>query len=84
MEVVLQFLDRKSWFVILLFAVIVRAVLVSQSLTVCIVSVSGAIIQSYSATWSHCNNLLAPKTLSITFGDPAKIQSRIPRSLCNL
>ena len=35
----------------------------------CIVSVSGAIIiiiQIYSATCSNFNNLLAPKTLSIT------------------
>ena len=59
---------------------IVRAVLVSLSV-VCIVSISAAIIiQSYSATWLNVNNLLAPKTLSVTFGDPA----RIPRSLCNL
>ena len=36
----------------------------------CIVSVSGAIIiKSYSAIWSNFNNLLAPKTLSVTFGD---------------
>ena len=60
---VIELLYRKSsWFVIS----IARAVLVSLSI-VCIVSISAAIIiQCYSATWLNVNNLLAPKTLSVT------------------
>ena len=56
------------------FKVIVRAVLVRLPLTqLCALCDIGCSEIKTTLPWLNSNNLLAPKTLSVTFGDPARI-----------